>query len=136
MTKNIVGLLIISMASAVLIGCAYHDKKDRLVYVSGNDSFVLKKECVSEMKLIPNQNRDKHPDAMILAMMLNKSADCSGKLNSVFNENVGSTAAVYFNDVVILEPTQISSEVKTELSFRQYIPDGKIGIEILNAYQK
>ncbi|MED8093811.1 hypothetical protein Q5432_18700 [Escherichia coli] len=129
MNKKITGLLIISLASIFLIDCTHQNKKDRFVYVINNKSFLLTKECVSEIKMGTPEIKDNN----FIFIKLKEKPYCSEEFNKFIADNIGSDVKQYFNGKLIGK-SHMASKLTTENGYRQMLPNRDIGKEIISAY--
>ncbi|EOA1127985.1 TPA: hypothetical protein ACHT7U_004906 [Escherichia coli] len=129
MNKKITGLLIISLASIFLIDCTHKNKKDRFVYVINNKSFLLTKECVSEIKMGTPEIKDNN----FIFIKLKEKPYYSEEFNKFIADNIGSDMKQYFNGKLIGK-IYMASKLTTENGYRQMLPNRDIGKEIISAY--
>jgi len=86
---------------------------DGLLYKFKNESFLLKKECVSSISIIPSE----YVGVEVLNTQLVDNSECARKLNSLIDKNIGGEMSTFFNGN-LWHTSNIVDSVKTENSFR------------------
>lgn len=125
--KLALGLLFItfsSLASSATSG---------LVYKSNNETFVLTKECVSEVRFY-----DGVFDSKVFystSIRLKNTKDCAQKLNAIVKNNVGGRLRTYFNSKLLMD-SYIASALSTEKGFKMPVENEQIGKDIVLYYNK
>jgi len=125
--KLALGLLFItssSLASSATSG---------LVYKSNNETFVLTKECVSEVRF-----NDEVSDSKVYystRTILKNTKDCAQKLNAIVKNNVGGRLRTYFNSKLLMD-SYIASALSTEKGFKMPVENEQIGKDIVLYYNK
>lgn len=124
--KLALGLLFItssSLASSVTSG---------LVYKSNHETFVLTKECVSEVRFY-----DGVFDSKVFystSIRLKNTKDCAQKLNAIVKNNVGGRLQVYFNSKLVMD-SYIASEISMEKGLKMAVGNPQLGKDIENFYE-
>lgn len=120
-----------------LSGCVTHDKKNsRLEYISGNESFVLKKECIIQMSL-PQYGYAKLDEGFTgIFVKVKNNAMCSGKFNSFFYKNIGDDLYLKFNGKYMMRKTRIVSKMRTEIGYYQGVLNKNYVEDILKSYNE
>lgn len=128
-------LLLAVIMALSLLGCVTHDKKNsRLEYISGNESFVLKKECITQVSL-PQYGYAKLDDGFTgIFVKVKNNAMCSGKLNSFISKNIGNDLYLKFDDKHMMKRTKIVSNIRTEVGYYQGIFNKNSVEDILKSY--
>ena len=124
--KLALGLLFItssSLASSVTSG---------LVYKSNHETFVLTKECVSEVRFY-----DGVFDSKVFystRIRLKNTKDCAQKLNAIVKNNVGGRLHVYFNSKLVMD-SYIASEIRMEKGIKMAMGNPQLGKDIEKFYE-
>lgn len=124
--KLALGLLFItssSLASSATSG---------LVYKSNNETFVLTRECVSEVRF-----NDEVSDSKVYystRTTLKNTKDCAQKLNAIVKNNVGGRLQVYFNSKLVMD-SYIASEIRMEKGLRMAVRNPQLGKDIEKFYE-
>lgn len=124
--KLALGLLFItssSLASSVTSG---------LVYKSNHETFVLTKECVSEVRFY-----DGVFDSKVFystSIRLKNTKDCAQKLNAIVKNNVGGRLQVYFNSKLVMD-SYIASEIRMEKGIKMAMGNPQLGKDIEKFYE-
>ena len=124
--KVALGLLFItssSLASSATSG---------LVYKSNNETFVLTKECVSEVRFY-----DGVFDSKVFystSIRLKNTKGCAQKLNAIVKNNVGGRLQVYFNSKLVMD-SYIASEIRMEKGIKMAVGNPQLGKDIEKFYE-
>lgn len=124
--KLALGLLFItssSLASSMTSG---------LVYKSNHETFVLTKECVSEVRFY-----DGVFDSKVFystSIRLKNTKDCAQKLNAIVKNNVGGRLQVYFNSKLVMD-SYIASEIRMEKGIKMAVGNSQLGKDIEKFYE-
>ena len=124
--KLALGLLFItssSLASSMTSG---------LVYKSNHETFVLTKECVSEVRFY-----DGVFDSKVFystSIRLKNTKDCAQKLNAIVKNNVGGRLQVYFNSKLVMD-SYIASEIRMEKGIKMAVRNPQLGKDIEKFYE-
>lgn len=124
--KLALGLLFItssSLASSVTSG---------LVYKSNHETFVLTKECVSEVRFYDGVFNSKV--FYSTSIRLKNTKDCAQKLNAIVKNNVGGRLQVYFNSKLVMD-SYIASEISMEKGLKMAVGNPQLGKDIENFYE-
>lgn len=106
-----------------------------LRYSSGNDAFVLERECVKAVSLIQPSDDRMAIDPLRLRFEIEKSPLCAGQFSRISTHNIGKQLIVSFNENVISQD-KIVSPLRVESEFSQGVSDVNTAREILGSYQK
>ncbi|EBP0522835.1 hypothetical protein JZ09_22845 [Salmonella enterica] len=102
-----------------------------LNYESNDEKYVLKKECISVMRM--NHETFDSKEHYSLSIRLKNNNDCSNKFNNLINKNIGSHLRTYFNSTLLIN-SYIAGELKTEKGFRMPLENKALGEEIISFY--
>lgn len=120
-----------------LLSCGTYDKKNRyLEYISGNESFILKKECVIQVSLPEYGYAKMDEDYIGIFVKVKNNAMCSGKFNSFFYRNIGNDLYFKFDGKHMMKKSRIVSNMKTEVGFYQGIFNKDYVEDILKSYNE
>lgn len=120
-----------------LLSCVSHTKKNNyLEYVSGNESFVLRKECVRHVSLPKYGYAKLDKDFAGIFVKVKSNAMCSGKFNNFFRKNIGNDLYLKFEGKDAMKKTRIISEIITENGYYQSITDESFVEDILKSYNE
>lgn len=130
-------LLLAVIMALSLLGCVTHDKKNsRLEYISGNESFVLKKECITQVSL-PQYGYAKLDDGFTgIFVKVKNNSICSEKFNDFFRNNIGNDLYLNFGGKSMMKKTRIVSEITTERGYYQGIFNANSVEDILKSYNE
>lgn len=131
MNRQVVRMIIITMLSVIMAGCA-DSKKNKIVYMSSGDEFVLSKKCVAGVRMDPYVFNSK--EIYSVSLRLKNTEDCSQKLNNIIKENIGNRLFTYLNGNLLID-AYIASELKTENGFRMSVSNKELAEDILSFYR-
>ncbi|MCS3434105.1 hypothetical protein [Klebsiella sp. BIGb0407] len=118
-----------------LLSCGTYSKKNSyLEYISGGESFVLKKECVIQVSLPEDGYAKLDGDYIGIFVKIKNNAMCSGKFNDFFRNHIGNDLYFKFGGKYMMKQSRIVSEMKTEVGFYQGIFNKNYVGDILKAY--
>ena len=126
---------LVVIATLSLLSCGTYDKKNNyLEYISGGESFILKKECVIQVSLPEYGYAKLDGDYTGLFVKVKNNAMCSGKFNSFFYRNIGNDLYFKFGGKHMMKKSRIVSGMKTEVGFYQGIFNKNYVEDILKTY--
>lgn len=131
MNLQVVRMIIITMLSVIMAGCA-DNTKNKVVYMSSGDEFVLSKKCVAGVRMDPYVFNSK--EIYSVSLRLKNTEDCSQKLNNIIKENIGNRLFTYLNGKLLID-AYIASELKTENGFRMSVSNKELAEDILSFYR-
>ena len=114
---------------STLTGCSVNKKSNDITYVFDNESYTLTEECISELRDIDNTTNNSH----IVYMKLKNTANCAGKLNSLFEKNIGQYVTTYFNKKIISK-TYIASKINSAAGYHMVMPSRIVSNDIILYY--